>query len=103
MRIQFSVSDEEWLKLQELTKKENYPDVPSYCKDKVLEERTYGNLWKTVVNKISLMKKGEMFALRDIVDAPPANLGVKLYNHQQDLGIKVQKKDSIKSNMFIKL
>ena len=103
MRIQFSVSDEEWLKLQELAKKEVYPDVPSYCKDKVLEERTYGNLWKTVVKKISLMEKGEIFALSDLVDAPPANLGVKLYNHQQDLGIKVQKKNSTNSNTFVKL
>ena len=103
MRVQFTVTDDEWKKLETLAKKKGYPDVPSYCKDTVLEERTYGNLWKTVVDKIADMKSGEVFALRDLVDTPPANLGVKLYEHQSDLGIEVQKKDSLNSNTFKKL
>ena len=103
MRVQFTVTDDEWKKLDALAKKKGYPDVPSYCKDTVLEERTYGNLWKTVVDKISNMKSGATFALRDLVDTPPANLGVKLYEHQSDLGIEVQKKDSLNSNTFKKL
>ena len=103
MRVQFTVSDTEWKKLEKLAVRAGYPDVPSYCKDMVLEERTYANLWQTVVNSISEMEKGKVFALRDIVDTPPANLGVKLYEHQADLGIKVRKKDSLNSNTFIKL
>ncbi len=63
----------------------------------------YGKLWQTVVDKISKMEKDKIFALRDLVDTPPANLGVKLFEHQKDLGIQVQKKDSLKSNTFIKL
>lgn len=103
LRVQFTVTDDEWKKLVSLAQKKGYPDVPSYCKDTVLEERTYGNLWKTVVDKISDMDKDTIFALRDLVDTPPANLGVKLYVHQSDLGIEVQKKDRLNSNTFIKL
>ena len=69
----------------------------------MLQERTYADLWKTVVDKISKMDKDTVFALRDLVDTPPANLGVKLYEHQNDLGIEVQKKDSLNSNTFKKL
>ena len=98
MRVQFSVDDMQWNKLEELSKKAGYPDVPSYCKD-----RTYGNLWKTVVDKISRMEKDTVFALRDLIDTPPANLGVKLFEHQKTLGIQVQKKDSLKTNTFKKL
>lgn len=103
MRVQFTVTDDEWKKLATLAQKKGYPDVPSYCKDTALEERTYGNLWKKVVDEISNMKTGTIFALRDLVDTPPANLGVKLFEHQSDLGIEVQKKDSLNSNTFKKL
>ena len=103
MRVQFTVSDAEWKKLEKLAEKAGYPDVPSYCKDTVLEDRTYGKLWQAVVEKISRMEKDEVFALRDLVDTPPANLGVKLYEHQSELGIEVQKKDSLKSNTFKKI
>jgi hypothetical protein len=103
MRVQFSVNDVQWKELKRLAEKAGYPDVPSYCKDIALEDRTYGNLWKTVVEKIAKMNKGTVFALRDLVDTPPANLGVKLYDHQKELGIQVQKKDRLNSNTFIKL
>lgn len=104
MRVQFSVDDMQWSKLEELSKEAGYPDVPSYCKDVVLEDRTYGNLWKTVVDKISRMEKDTVFALRDLVDAPPANLGVKLFEHQKALGIQVQeKKDNLNTNNYKKL
>lgn len=103
MRVQFTVSDTEWKKLEKFAIKVGYPDVPSYCRDMVLKERTYGNLWKIVVDKISKMDKDTIFALRDLVDTPPANLGVKIYEHQNDLGIEVQKKDSLNSNTFKKL
>ena len=82
MRVQFSVDDMQWNKLEELSKKAGYPDVPSYCKDVVLEDRTYGNLWKTVVDKISRMEKDTVFALRDLTDILTVNLAVKQFEHQ---------------------
>lgn len=103
MRVQFTVSDEEWKKLQKLAEKADYPDVPSYCRDTVLEDRTYGSLWQTVIDKISKMEKDTVFALRDLIETPPANLGVKLCAHQADLGIEFQKKDGWNSNTFKKL
>lgn len=101
MRVQFTVTDAEWSKLQALAQDANYPDVPSYCKDTVLEERTYGKLWQTVVDKIAAMEKGTPFALRDLVDTPPSNLGVKLFKNQEVLGIELLKKDNM-SNIFVK-
>lgn len=103
MRVQFSVNNDEWEKLQNLAKDAGYPDVPSYCKDTSLQDRTFGGLWKTVVEEISKMKPGKVFPLRELVPSPPSNLGRKLYEHQEELGIEVQEKDKLGSNTFKKL
>lgn len=103
MRVQFSVTDDEWKKLQALAKGAGYPDVPSYCKDTSLQDRTFGGLWKTVVEEISKMQSGKVFPLRELVTSPPSNLGRKLYEHQEELGIEVQEKDKLGSNTFKKL
>ena len=95
MRIQFTVSQSEWNTLEMKSIKEGYPDVPSYCKDMVLKQRTYAMLWNTVTKKIESMPSGENFLLKD--------LGVKLYAHQKELGIEIIKKDSSNTNMFKKL
>lgn len=102
MRIQFTVDANEWAKLQALAIKAGYPDVSSYCKDVSLQERTYAEMWEIVKKKISEMKSGTLFALNDLVDVPPSNLGVKLYNNQKELQIeKVGKTNG--SNKFKKL
>lgn len=104
MRVQFSVSSTEWGKLQQLATANGYPDVPSYCRDVSLEERTYATMWRKIIDGIADMPSGKTFALRDLVQSPPANLGVKLYENQQKLGIKVNpKKDSLNTNTFTKL
>lgn len=104
MRIQFSVNQDEWQKLQQLADKNGYPDISTYCRDVSLEERTYANMWKNITDNIAEMSSGHTFALRDLVKCPPANLGVKLYNNQAILGIKVNpKKDSLNTNTFTKL
>jgi hypothetical protein len=104
VRVQFSVNNTEWQKLQRLAYKKGYPDVSSYCRDISLQERTYAELWRSVVEAITDKPSGSVFALRDLIDAPPANLGVKLYEHQTDLGIIVNsKKDSRNINTFTKL
>lgn len=103
MRVQFSVNDAEWEALDTKAKKEGYPDISTYCKDIALGTRSYGKMWQIVVDKISNMEKNTVFALRDLIETPPANLGVKLYNNQDVLGIQVQKKDSSKVNLFKKI
>ncbi|WP_051637230.1 hypothetical protein [Lachnospira multipara] len=103
MRVQFSVNDEELKRLESYAKEAGYPDISSYCKDEVLRLRTYAELWNKVTTKISEMEKGKTFALRDLIDTPPSNLGVKLYNHQVELGIVVNDKDRTGANTFTKL
>lgn len=104
MRVQFSVNATEWTKLQQLATANGYPDVPSYCRDVSLEERTYATMWKNITDEIAKMSSGQIFALRDLVQSPPSNLGVKLYNNQSNLGIKVNpQKDSTGTNTFTKL
>ena len=104
MRVQFSVNATEWSKLQQLAQSNGYPDVPSYCRDVSLEERTYTNMWSKIKEGIAKMPSGHIFALRDLVQSPPANLGVKLYENQSALGIKVNpQKDSLHTNTFTKL
>lgn len=104
MRVQFSVDATEWQKLQQLAQANGYPDVPTYCKDISLEDRTYGILWQKVTNQIAKMPSGKSFALRDLVKTPPANLGVKLFENQTTLGIQVNaKKDNLNTNTYTKL
>ncbi len=104
MRVQFSVNSTEWAKLQQLSTANGYPDVPSYCRDVSLEERTYATMWKKITDVIAKMPSGHIFALRDLIQSPPANLGVKLYENQSKLGIKVnEQKDNSKTNTFTKL
>ncbi|MEG1726121.1 MAG: hypothetical protein RR313_12075 [Anaerovoracaceae bacterium] len=104
MRVQFTVNATEWAKLQQLATVNGYPDVPSYCRDVSLEERTYATMWKNITDKIARMPSGQTFALRDLVQSPPSNLGVKLYNNQLNLSIQVnQQKDRLHTNTFTKL
>jgi len=102
MRVQFSVNETEWKKLQVKAEREGYPDVPTFCKDIALGDRTYAKLWDTVVEKISKMESNEIFTINGLVDTPPANLGVKLYRHQKSLGIEFLKKDNLNTNQYIK-
>ena len=78
MRVQFSVNDEELKRLESYAKEAGYPDISSYCKD-------------------------EVFTLGQLVDNPPANLGVKLYKNQVELGIEVLDKDRTGANRYKKL
>lgn len=104
MRVQFSVNPTEWAKLQNLANANGYPDVPSYCKDVSLEERTLANMWQKVQDEIRKMPHGQPFALRDLVQSPPSSLGVKLYQNQAALGIQVNpQKDASNTNTYIKL
>lgn len=53
--------------------------------------------------KIESMPSGEKILLKDLIDTPPLNLGVKLYVHQKELEIEIINKDSSNTNMFEKL
>lgn len=102
MRVQFTISEQEWQLLEKEALEAGYPDVSSFCKDSVLKQKTYLELWNIVTKKISSKASGDIFALRDLIKNPPANLGVKLYQHQNKLGIEVVKKDSLNTNVFRK-
>ena len=104
MRVQFSVNSKDWAKLQHLARANGYPDISSYCRDISLEEKTYAIMWKNITACIKKFPSGHVFALRDLIQSPPANLGVKLYANQAILGIKVNpQKDSLHTNTFTKL
>ena len=57
-----------------------------------------------IKDEIAKMPSGHTFALRDLVQSPPANLGVKLFENQSALGIRVNsQKDSLDTNTYTKL
>ena len=103
MRVQFSVTQSEWQNLLSKAKQDGYPDVPTYCKDRVLSQKTYAQLWQDISKKIHAMSPGTTFTLRDLIETPPSNLGVKLYEHQKNLSIRVIKKDAQNANVFEKI
>ena len=104
MRVQFTVNSNEWKKLEQLASANGYPDVPSFCRDESLNQRSYAEMWDKIKKEIIAMPSGKTFALRDIIKCPPSNLGVKLYENQSTLGIRVNpKKDHLKTNTFTKL
>ena len=94
MRLQFSVTENEWETLVNLSTEKGYPDVISYCKDRILE------LWDEMNTKISKLNMGEEFTLRDLISNTPASLGVKLLKNQKTLGIIKVGKDNLNSNIF---
>lgn len=103
MRVQFTVNDNERSRLESLAFENGYPDISSYCRDISLGERTYAIFWRTIKNKIENMKSGDEFSLRDLIAAPPSNLGVKLFRNQKQLDIEVlDKKDTLGANKFRK-
>lgn len=103
MRVQISFTIEEYDKLLKQSKIEGYPDVISYAKDRLLRNKNFLELWEEVTSKIEKLEPDEEFTLRDLVSTPPANLGVKLFQNQKELGIKKIKKDNLNSNVFVKL
>lgn len=103
MRVQFTVDATEWAELQLLATQNGYPDVPAYCKDTSLQARTYANMWAKVQDAIFKMPAGTTFQLKDLVQAPPSNLGVKLYEHQNTLGIVVNSKKTNGTNSYTKI
>ena len=103
MRIQFTVNDDEYQKLQNFAAREGYPDVHSYCKDVALQQRTYAALWARVNERIADLPSGKPFVLRDLVTTPPANLGRKLFDNQTALGIIKIGVDSTGADQYKKL
>lgn len=103
MRVQISFTIEEYDKLLKQSKIEGYPDTISYSKHRLLHNKNFLELWGEVTSKIEKLEPGEEFTLRDLVSAPQANLGVKLFQNQKELGIKKVKKDYLNSNVFVKL
>ena len=83
MRLQFSVTENEWETLINLSTEKGYPDVISYCKDRILQKQDFLKLWDEMNTKISKLNMGEEFTLRDLISNPPASLGVKLLKNQK--------------------
>ena len=96
MRLQFSVTENEWETLVNLSTEKGYPDVISYCKDRILQKQDYLKLWDEMNTKISKLNMGEEFTLRDLI----SSLGVKLLKNQKTLGIIKVGKDNLNSNIF---
>jgi len=103
MRIQFTVNQDEYQKLQNLAAQEGYPDVHTYCKDVALQVRTYATLWAKVKERIAKLPQDATFVLRDLVTTPPANLGRKLFENQKTLGITKVGVDNIGADKYKKL
>ena len=83
MRLQISVTENEWETLVNLSTEKGYPDVISYCKDRILQQQDNLKLWDEMNSKISKMNMGEEFTLRDLISNPPASIGVKLHKNQK--------------------
>lgn len=93
-RVQCTVSEEQYEKLQSQSVQEGYPTVGEMVKAKILrEDPTYSDLYKEMAMKItqidpkqiinSTLGEGE-FYLSDLINNPPALLGRFLYQRVAD-------------------
>lgn len=85
-RVQFTISDAEHKALIDQAAEEGFPNVAELCKSRSLapvpcRRRDYGELYRTMVDKIVGLEAGEKFILRDLIDTPPALLGRWLYDN----------------------
>ena len=88
-RIQFTITDDEYAKLQAETSASGYPNVSEMCKAKVLGINTIADLFIVMKEKIKAIKPGDginmqlnpgEFYLKDIINTPPALLGRWLHD-----------------------
>ena len=85
-RVQFTISDTEYQALIDQAAKGGFPNVAELCKSRALtpvpgKRRDYGDLYRTMVQKIAARQTEDPFTLRDLIDTPPALLGRWLYDN----------------------
>lgn len=86
-RVQFTISNEEYEILQEIAERDGFPNVPALCKYRTFcwsdipqqEGKPYNELYNEMINNIAKYPYEKDFVLRDIIDTPPALLGVWLF------------------------
>ncbi len=90
MRIQFTVTEDELTRLNQLAKEGGWPSVSEYCKCKSLEEKTtYASLYSELITKVEQMELNKPFVLRDLISTPPALIGRWFYENVSNGTINV--------------
>lgn len=87
MRVQFTVSKEEWETLERAADVAGYPSVPSYCKDVALEQRSFREMWEVARANIAAWPSDRPFHQGDVIRGPGA-LGRLIWKNQDELGIE---------------
>lgn len=65
-RIQFSISDEEYVELKEQAEKQHYPSVSAMCYARCFPKSTTTEMFAELIEKIEKLPKGEKFVIRDL-------------------------------------
>ncbi len=87
MRIYFDTTAAEYATIQNNASGNGYSSTSKYSKNVAITGHTYNSIWKQIEDGIEDLPAGQTFAVSDFAQAPPANIGVKLYKKQKDLGI----------------
>ena len=80
-RVQFTISDEQKIKLEEDMRKDGYPNISELCKARACGDRSYASLYKQLIERIDKLEPGTTFIIRDLIDTPPALIGRWLYQN----------------------
>ncbi len=81
MQVQFTISDEQKIKLEEDMRKDGYPNISELCKARACGERSYASLYKQLVERTEKLEPGITFIIRDLIDTPPVLIGRWLYQN----------------------
>lgn len=105
-RVQFTISDDQKAKLEIDMKNEGYPNIAELCKARACDDRSYGTLYKRLIERIDSLKPGTSFIIRDLIDAPPALIGRWLYQNVDNGTVKNvihDGKDSVGTERYKKI
>ena len=105
-RVQFTISDEQKIKLEEDMRKDGYPNISELCKARACGDRSYASLYKQLIERIEKLEPGMTFIIRDLIDTPPALIGRWLYQNVDSGEVKNvihDGKDSVGTERYKKI
>ena len=105
-RVQFTISDEQKIKLEEDITHDRSPNISELCTARSFADPSYASLYKQPLETTETLEPGTTFIIRDLIDTPPALIGRWLYQNVDSGEVKNvihDGKDSVGTERYKKI